>query len=90
MLDPFCGTGTFLARLLPMLDTAERGRAYRTLLHANEIVLLAYYVAAINIEQTYHALRGEGPYEPFPGIVLTDTFQLGEAEGELLPEFLRP
>ena len=90
VLDPFCGTGTFLARLLPMLETAERGRAYRTLLHANEIVLLAYYVAAINIEQTYHALRGEGPYEPFPGIVLTDTFQLGEAEGELLPEFLRP
>jgi predicted helicase len=90
VLDPFCGTGTFLARLLPMLDTAELGRAYRTLLHANEIVLLAYYVAAINIEQTYHALRGAGPYEPFPSIVLTDTFQLGEGEGELLPEFLRP
>lgn len=53
-------------------------------------MLLAYYIAAINIEQTNHDLRGAGPYEPFPGIVLADTFQLGEGDGELLPEFLRP
>lgn len=90
VLDPFTGTGTFIARLLPMLGQGERDRAYRELLHANEIVLLAYYIAAVNIEQTYHALRGDGPYEPFPGIVLTDTFQLGEGRGEMLPEFLRP
>ena len=90
VLEPFCGTGTFIARLLAMLETEDLERSYRELLHANEIVLLAYYVAAVNIEQTYHALRGDGPYEPFPGIVLTDTFQLGEGTGELLPEFLRP
>jgi predicted helicase len=90
VLDPFCGTGTFVARLLAMLEPADLERTYKSLLHANEIVLLAYYVAAVNIEQTYHALRGEGPYEPFPGIVLTDTFQLGEGTGELLPDFLRP
>ena len=90
LLDPFSGTGTFLARLLTMLDPSDLRHAYRELLHANEIVLLAYYVATINIEQTYHALRGDGPYEPFPGVVLTDTFQLGEGTGELLPEFLRP
>ncbi len=90
VLEPFCGTGTFLARLLAMLESGDLERSYRQLLHANEIVLLAYYVAAINIEQTYHTLRGNGPYEPFPGIVLTDTFQLGEGTGELLPEFLRP
>lgn len=90
VLDPFSGTGTFLARLLAMLEPSERGPAYRELLHANEIVLLAYYVAAINIEQTYHSLQGDGPYEAFPGIVLTDTFQLGETSGELLPDFLRP
>ena len=90
VLEPFCGTGTFVARLLAMLDPGDLEASYRGLLHANEIVLLAYYVAAVNIEQTYHALRGDGDYEPFPGIVLTDTFQLGEGTGELLPEFLRP
>jgi len=90
VLEPFCGTGTFVARLLATLEPADLERSYKGLLHANEIVLLAYYVAAVNIEQTYHALRADGPYEPFPGIVLTDTFQLGEGTGELLPEFLRP
>ena len=90
VLDPFTGTGTFLARLLTMLGPDELGRTYRELLHANEIVLLAYYVAAINIEQTYHALRGDGPYEPFPGIVLADTFQMGEGADEMWSEFLRP
>jgi predicted helicase len=90
VLDPFCGTGTFVARLLAMLEPSELERTYRSLLHANEIVLLAYYVAAVNIEQTYHALRGEGPYEPFPGIVLTDTFQLGEGADKLDSDFFRP
>ncbi len=90
VLDPFSGTGTFLARLLPMLDPSELPHAYRELCHANEIVLLAYYVAAVNIEQTYHALRPGSSYEPFPGIVLADTFQLSEGTGEMLPEFLRP
>jgi len=90
ILDPFTGTGTFLARLLPMLSPNDLEHGYRTLLHANEIVLLAYYIAAINIEQTYHELRGGGSYEPFPGIVLTDTFQLGEEQNEMMPEFLRP
>jgi predicted helicase len=90
VLDPFCGTGTFVARLLTMLEPSELGRTYKGLLHANEIVLLAYYVAAVNIEQTYHALRGNGPYEPFPGIVLTDTFQLGEGADKLDSDFFRP
>ncbi len=95
VLDPFTGTGTFVARLLTMLEAGDLERAYRNLLHANEIVLLAYYVAAVNIEQTYHAMRAsvtksDGPYEPFPGIVLADTFQSGESAGEMIPEFLRP
>ena len=90
VLDPFAGTGTFIARLLAMLGPDDLGPAYRELLHANELVLLAYYVGAINIEQTYHGLRGTGAYEPFPGIVLADTFQLGEGHDELWPEFLRP
>jgi len=90
VLDPFTGTGTYLARLLELVDREDLESTYRQYLHANEIVLLAYYVAAVNVEQTYHALRGQGAYEPFPGIVLTDTFQMGEATDELLPEYLRP
>lgn len=91
ILDPFTGTGTFMTRLLQsgLIETKDLARKYRHELHANEIVLLAYYIAAINIETAFHdqlqkALydegegKGEIPYEPFEGIVLTDTFQLGE------------
>src|SRR6185437_8398536 len=47
--------------------------------HANEIVLLAYYIAAVNIEAVYHGIVG-GKYQPFEGICLTDTFQMYETE----------
>ena len=54
-------------------------RKYRNELHANEIVLLAYYIAAVNIEEAYRGYRGEdSDYEPFNGIVLTDTFNLNK------------
>lgn len=78
-LDPFTGTGTFIARLIEsgLIAPGALERKYRHELHANEIVLLAYYIAAINIEATYHGVRG-GTYEPFDGIVLTDTFQMYE------------
>ena len=79
VLDPFTGTGTFIVRLLQsgLIKPEDLTRKYKNELHANEIVLLAYYVAAINIEETFHGLNG-GTYEPFPGIVLTDTFQTTE------------
>lgn len=88
VIDPFTGTGTFIARLLQsgLIRQADLLRKYRGELHANEIVLLAYYIAAINIEESFHSLRGadhEG-YLPFEGVVLTDTFQLYEPRGELL------
>ena len=85
ILDPFTGTGTFVARLLQsgLIGRADLPRKYREELHANEIMLLAYYIAAVNIENAYReALSGVGRdehYEPFDGIVLTDTFQLSEA-----------
>lgn len=81
ILDPFTGTGTFITRLLQSgLMTPEQIRKkYKGQIHANEIVLLAYYIAAINIESTYHSLVG-GPYVPFEGICLTDTFQMYEKE----------
>ncbi|WP_136709741.1 type ISP restriction/modification enzyme [Agromyces sp. H66] len=84
VLDPFTGTGTFIVRLLQsgLIKPEDVARKYRYELHANEIVLLAYYVAAINIEETYHSLAG-GEYEPFNGIVLTDTFQLNEVDDQM-------
>lgn len=84
VLDPFTGTGTFIVRLLQsgLIKPEDLAYKYRHELHANELVLLAYYVAAINIEETYHDLAG-GDYVPFEGIVLTDTFQMNEADDEL-------
>jgi predicted helicase len=79
VLDPFTGTGTFVTRLLQsgLLRPEDLARKYTGELHANEIMLLAYYIAAVNIETTYHALT-EAEYSPFEGIVLTDTFQITE------------
>jgi predicted helicase len=79
VLDPFTGTGTFIVRLLEsgIISPHDLARKYAEELHANEIMLLAYYIAAINIEATYHGLAG-GNYVPFEGIVLTDTFQMSE------------
>ncbi|MBP5803010.1 DEAD/DEAH box helicase [Microbacterium maritypicum] len=100
VLDPFTGTGTFIVRLLQsgLIDQQDLLRKYTQELHANEILLMAYYIAAINIEATFHALqqdhageRGEDAdadtvgYEPFGGIVLTDTFQMTE-DGDALDE----
>ncbi|MYH69975.1 MAG: DEAD/DEAH box helicase, partial [Gammaproteobacteria bacterium] len=128
ILDPFTGTGTFLTRLLAsglIMDT-DLERKYRQELHANEVVLLAYYIAAVNIEETYHErlrskldFHAQGPahagqmsrrlgtdlksvpgiytarkegeaddvqYESFPGIVLTDTFQVNERDGDMLDQ----
>lgn len=78
ILDPFTGTGTFIVRLLQsgLIRPEDVAHKYAKELHANEIILLAYYIAAINIESTYHALTGD--YQPFGGIVLTDTFQMSE------------
>ena len=79
VLDPFTGTGIFLVRLLQsgLIQEGDLERKYREELHANEIVLLAYYIAAVHIEEAYRGQRGsENGYEPFKGIVLTDTFNL--------------
>ena len=81
VLDPFAGAGVFLARLLQsdLIQASDLERKYREELHANEIVLLAYYIAAVNIEEAYRGERGkDSVYEPFNGIVLTDTFNLNK------------
>ena len=81
ILDPFTGTGTFITRLLQsgLITPEELPYKYQHDIHANEIVLLAYYIAAINIEAVYHGIIG-GDYLPFEGICLTDTFQMYEKE----------
>lgn len=84
IIDPFTGTGTFITRLLQsgLIRPHELAHKYQQEIHANEIVLLAYYIAAINIEAVYHELNG-GEYEPFEGICLTDTFQMYEGDDQI-------
>ncbi len=84
ILDPFTGTGTFMVRLLQSGAISQEDLEYKYTneLHANEIVLLAYYIAAINIEETFHDLNEAHKYVPFDGIVLADTFQINETKNE--------
>ena len=91
VLDPFVGTGTFITRLLRsgLIRPEDLPRKYGQELHANDIMLLAYYVAAINIESTYHDLVDAEEYHPFDGIILTDTFQSYE-EGDPMDKVLFP
>ena len=79
ILDPFTGTGTFITRLLQsgLIKDKDLKRKYEKELHANEILLLPYYIASVNIESAYPQEEG---YQPFNGICLTDTFQLNESE----------
>lgn len=85
VLDPFAGTGSFMAELIsdpelmPMSSLEEK---YRHELHSNEILLLAYYIMVVNVEYAYHSRMG-GSYVPFNGAVLTDTFQMDERSDEL-------
>lgn len=81
VLDPFTGTGTFIVQLLRsgIISKEQLLYKYTNELHANEIVLLAYYIACVNIEETFHDLMEATEYTPFEGIVLTDTFALTES-----------
>ena len=87
IIDPFVGTGTFITRLLQsgIIRPEDLRRKYEKEIHANEIVLLAYYVAGINIEAVYHDVRNQenGSYEPYERIVFQDTFQSSEQENQL-------
>ena len=90
ILDPFTGTGTFISRLLQsgLIKNKDLRRKYSSEIFANEIVLLAYYIATVNIENVYHDLQRKNiskdiGYSEFNGICLTDTFQLGEDDQEI-------
>ena len=96
ILDPFTGTGTFIVRTLHYLQSLMRKgeityadiiRKYTNELHANEIILLSYYIAAINIEAVFNEINSGREYVPFDGIVLTDTFETTEIEDTLDDSF---
>ena len=84
ILDPFAGTGSFMAHLIEsdLIPDEKLKRKYTREIHSNEILLLAYYIMTVNIEYAYHARMGGG-YRPFEGAVLTDTFQMTEESNTL-------
>ncbi len=91
ILDPFTGTGTFITRIIQngLIKPESLARRYGSEIHANEIMLLAYYIAAVNIEAAYHAAVGADEYQRFPGIILTDTFEMQDSPdmiANILPE----
>ena len=74
ILDPFVGTGNFITRVMKEIKTSSLPHKYKEELHCNEIMLLPYYIASMNIEHAY--LDRVGEYEPFEGICLVDTFDM--------------
>jgi len=81
LLDPFVGTGNFLIRVLRHIAYARKSALpdkFAREIHANEVMLLPYYIASMNIEHTYLELAGH--YQPFEGICLVDTFELAEKQ----------
>jgi predicted helicase len=78
ILDPFTGTGNFIVNLMHRISASALKNKFHQDFHANEVMLLPYYVACMNIEHAY--LEVIGTYEPFKGICLVDTFQIAEKE----------
>jgi predicted helicase len=74
ILDPFVGTGNFITRVMKEIRTSSLPHKYKEELHCNEVMLLPYYIASMNIEHAY--LDRVGEYEPFEGICLVDTFDM--------------
>jgi predicted helicase len=83
ILDPCTGTGNFLVNILRRISPLDLRRKYREELFANEVMLLPYYVASLNLEHAYFDLQGQ--YETFPGLCFTDTLDL--AQGKQLAMF---
>lgn len=91
IFDPFTGTGTFIVRLfqIGLIRAKDRKRKFEHELHANELMLLAYYIAAANIERTYQGgPEDEIAYTPFPGILWGDTFKIGYEGQPSLPSLM--
>ena len=82
ILDPFAGTGTFISRLIASgcILPEDLARKYAGELHANEITLLAYYIASVNIEMTFRDIGAVVGPAPFNRMVYGDTFEANERQ----------
>ena len=76
IIDPFVGTGNFIVRIMREIRRTALAKKYTTELHCNEVLLLPYYIASMNIEHEFYEAMGR--YQPFEGICLVDTFELAE------------
>ena len=83
IIDPFVGTGNFIVRIMREIRPTALEDKYTRELHCNEVMLLPYYIASMNIEHEFYETMGT--YRPFEGICLVDTFEL--AEDRQLPLF---
>ena len=83
IIDPFVGTGNFIVRTMREIRPTGLEDKYQSELHCNEVMLLPYYIASMNIEHEFYEATGD--YQPFEGICLVDTFDL--AENRQLPLF---
>jgi predicted helicase len=78
ILDPFVGTGNFIVHIMQAIKKTALAQKYHNELHCNEVMLLPYYIASMNIEHEFYERTGN--YETFEGICLVDTFELAEAQ----------
>ncbi len=76
IIDPFVGTGNFIVRIMREIQKTALEEKYQSELHCNEVMLLPYYIASMNIEHEFY--EATGGYQPFEGICLVDTFELAE------------
>jgi predicted helicase len=87
ILDPFVGTGNFIVHILQAIKKTALPQKFENELHCNEVMLLPYYIASMNIEHEFYELTGT--YETFAGICLVDTFELAEG-GQATLSFMNP
>ena len=76
IIDPFVGTGNFIVRIMREIRKTALSQKYQSELHCNEVMLLPYYIASMNIEHEFYEAMGK--YQPFEQICLVDTFELAE------------
>ena len=86
ILDPFAGTGTFIVHVLERISIEQLDKKYAGEMHANEISILPYYIAALNIENAYRERTGR--YSEFGNICWMDTFESGTKNYEKMTEYM--
>ena len=82
IIDPYVGTGNFIVRIMREIRKTSLEHKYTSNLHCNEVMLLPYYIASMNIEHEFYEATGH--YLPFEGICLVDTFELAEPQQMVL------